>query len=597
MTDAVGRTAGAGDPRRRIVGALGGAGESLLRLGRRISNVWQRSIQLRVVTATLALSIVVVSFLGITVLRQVTDGLLTQQRDTALAQTTAGVRIAQDLLDASGDVEPTGNNQLLRQVVRDLANRAGAEGFEVVLIRDDGASVTSRRVQDDSVPQRLQDRTAEKRSVFWTYTLISYRGDPTQPPVPGMVAGAQVIRPSGASYGLYYLFPLTEQQETLDLVRAALATAGLVLVLLLGAIAWLVTRQVVTPVRMAANIAEQFSAGRLSERMVVRSRDDIAKLATSFNQMASSLQRQIGQLEELSRVQRQFASDVSHELRTPLTTVRMAADVLHESRDEFDPSVRRSAELLQAQLDRFESLLSDLLEISRFDARAVVLSAEPADVRDLAHAVTDGAAPLAARKGSALRLDVPATPCIAEIDSRRIERVLRNLVVNAIEHGEGRDVVVRVAGDDNAVAVAVRDHGVGLKPGETSLVFHRFWRADPARARSTGGTGLGLAISLEDARLHGGWLQAWGEPARGSQFRLTLPQRAGDELTSSPITLVPDDVIPDTGVDGVGAPYRQTGRRPAGAGIEAGTPPSSPSSARAGTGANSDASTEAGRRG
>ena len=597
MTDAVGRTAGAGDPRRRIVGALGGAGESLLRLGRRISNVWQRSIQLRVVTATLALSIVVVSFLGVTVLRQVTDGLLTQQRDTALAQTTAGVRIAQDLLDASGDVEPTGNNQLLRQVVRDLANRAGPEGFEVVLIRDDGASVTSRRVQDDSVPQGLQDRTAEKRSVFWTYTLISYRGDPTQPPVPGMVAGAQIIRPSGDSYGLYYLFPLTEQQETLDLVRAALATAGLVLVLLLGAIAWLVTRQVVTPVRMAANIAEQFSAGRLSERMVVRSRDDIAKLATSFNQMAGSLQRQIGQLEELSRVQRQFASDVSHELRTPLTTVRMAADVLHESRDEFDPSVRRSAELLQAQLDRFESLLSDLLEISRFDAGAVVLSAEPADVRDLAHAVTDGAAPLAARKGSALRLDVPATPCIAEIDSRRIERVLRNLVVNAIEHGEGRDVVVRVAGDDNAIAVAVRDHGVGLKPGETSLVFHRFWRADPARARSTGGTGLGLAISLEDARLHGGWLQAWGEPARGSQFRLTLPRRAGDELTSSPITLVPDDVIPDAGIDGVGVPYRQTGRRPAGAGIEAGTPPSSPTGARASTGANSDGSTEAGRRG
>jgi two-component system sensor histidine kinase MtrB len=560
VTDTAGQTVRDGDSRRRIVSALGSAGEWLLRISRRISNVWQRSIQLRVITATLALSIVVVSFLGITVLRQVTDGLLSQQRDTALAQATAGVRIAQDFLDGSGSVEPTSNNQLLRQIVRDLANRAGAEGFEVVLIRDDGASVTSRRVQDGSVPQRLQDRTAEKRSVFWTYTEISYRGNPPPAPVPGMVAGAQIIPPSGEPYGLYYLFPLTEQQQTLDLVRAALATAGLVLVLLLGAIAWLVTRQVVTPVRMAANIAEQFSAGRLSERMVVRSRDDIAKLATSFNLMAGSLQRQIGQLEELSRVQQQFASDVSHELRTPLTTVRMAADVLHESRDDFDPSVRRSAELLQAQLDRFEALLTDLLEISRFDAGAVVLSAEAADVRDLAHAVAESAAPLAARKGSALRLDVPATPCIAEIDSRRIERVLRNLVVNAIEHGQGRDVVVRVAADDNAVAVAVRDHGVGLKPGESSLVFHRFWRADPARARSTGGTGLGLAIALEDARLHGGWLQAWGEPALGSQFRLTLPQRAGGDLTSSPIAFVPEDASHDTGVRYVGEPYRQTGQ-------------------------------------
>jgi two-component system sensor histidine kinase MtrB len=590
VTDTAGQTVRDGDSRRRIVSALGSAGEWLLRISRRISNVWQRSIQLRVITATLALSIVVVSFLGITVLRQVTDGLLSQQRDTALAQATAGVRIAQDYLDGSGSVEPTSNNQLLRQIVRDLANRAGAEGFEVVLIRDDGASVTSRRVQDGSVPQRLQGRTAEKRSVFWTYTEISYRGNPPPAPVPGMVAGAQIIPPSGEPYGLYYLFPLTEQQQTLDLVRAALATAGLVLVLLLGAIAWLVTRQVVTPVRMAANIAEQFSAGRLSERMVVRSRDDIAKLATSFNLMAGSLQRQIGQLEELSRVQQQFASDVSHELRTPLTTVRMAADVLHESRDDFDPSVRRSAELLQAQLDRFEALLTDLLEISRFDAGAVVLSAEAADVRDLAHAVAESAAPLAARKGSALRLDVPATPCIAEIDSRRIERVLRNLVVNAIEHGQGRDVVVRVAADDNAVAVAVRDHGVGLKPGESSLVFHRFWRADPARARSTGGTGLGLAIALEDARLHGGWLQAWGEPALGSQFRLTLPQRAGGDLTSSPIAFVPEDASHDTGVRYVGEPYRQTGQSD-GVGGDAATGRST----QAGTEHSSGASPEASR--
>jgi two-component system, OmpR family, sensor histidine kinase MtrB len=584
VTEAVGQTERAVDPRGTIARAGGAAGEWILRQVRRIVNMWQRSIQTRVVTATLALSIAVVSLLGITVLSQVTEGLLGQQRDTALAQATSGVRIAQDLLDASSDVEATGSNQLVRQIVRELANRAGAEGFDVVLIRGDASPVTSRQVKADSVPDELRQRSEEKRSIFWTYTLISYRGEPPPPAVPGMVAGAQIIAPSGDAYGLYYLFPLTEQQETLDLVRTALATAGLVLVLLLGAIAWLVTRQVVTPVRMAAKIAEQFSAGRLSERMVVRSRDDMAKLATSFNQMAGSLQRQIGQLEELSRVQRQFASDVSHELRTPLTTVRMAADVLHESRDEFDPAVRRSAELLQAQLDRFEALLADLLEISRFDAGAVVLNPEQVDVRDLAHSVADGAIPLAARKGSAVRLELPATPCVAEIDVRRIERVLRNLVVNAIEHGEGREVVVRVAADEHAVAVTVRDHGVGLKPGESSLVFHRFWRADPARARTTGGTGLGLAISLEDARLHGGWLQAWGEPARGSQFRLTLPRRAQEDLTSSPIPLVPEDTIVDAGLEGTGAPYRRTGQRDGGPG-------------GSGTRTSAAAGTEAGRRG
>jgi len=122
-----------------------------------------------------------------------------------------------------------------------------------------------------------------------------------------------------------------------------------------------------------------------------------------------------------------------------------------------------------------------------------------------------------------------------------VERILRNLLVNAVEHGEGRDVVVTVAADLGAAAVAVRDHGVGLAPGEEQLVFERFWRADPSRARTVGGTGLGLAISLEDARLHGGWLQAWGDKGRGSVFRLTLPRAAGQPIVGSPLPLGPDE--------------------------------------------------------
>ena len=135
----------------------------------------------------------------------------------------------------------------------------------------------------------------------------------------------------------------------------------------------------------------------------------------------------------------------------------------------------------------------------------------------------DVAQQLAERRGSRIEFRLPAEPCVAEMDRRRVERILRNLLVNAVEHGEGRDVLVMSAADRDAVAVAVRDFGVGLAPGEEHLVFDRFWRADPARARTTGGTGLGLAIALEDARLHGGWLEAWGEPGQGSVFRLTLP--------------------------------------------------------------------------
>ena len=152
--------------------------------------------------------------------------------------------------------------------------------------------------------------------------------------------------------------------------------------------------------------------------------------------MARNLQSQIRRLEELSRVQRRFVSDVSHELRTPLTTVRMAADVLHDSREDFDPTAR-SAELLQTQLDRFEELLADLLEISRFDAGAAVLDAEPVDLRML-RAGWWTARVAGRAQGPGVVTLFPDTPGVAEVDTRRIERILRNLVVNAIEHGEGR---------------------------------------------------------------------------------------------------------------------------------------------------------------
>ena len=548
--------------RWRLLGALTAVGRSTARALGRVAAVWQRSIQLRVVTATLALSLAVVVLLGASLLRQVADGLLDSQREAAVADATAGINTAQLQLDAADEAEPAAVGQLLTQLVQDLVNRAGPGGlYDVVLVSsDDGdpsaarSTRVSRRVEPDSVPTALREAVVAEPRVFSTYTEISYLDQGVQP---GLAVGGQIAAPVGGLYEIYYLYPLTEQQQTLDLVRRALATAGLLLVLLLGAIAGLVTRQVVTPVRLAARIAERFAAGRLEERMTVRGRDDIARLASSFNQMAGSLQRQITQLEDLSRVQQRFASDVSHELRTPLTTVRMAADVLHESRDDFDPAVRRSAELLQDQLDRFEALLTDLLEISRFDAGAAALDTETADLRDIVRGVVDVAAPLAQRTRTSLVTDLPGVPCTAEVDTRRVERVLRNLVVNAVEHGEGREVRVSVSADDDAVAVCVRDHGVGLKPGESSLVFHRFWRADPARARTTGGTGLGLSIALEDTRLHGGWLQAWGEPGQGSQFRLTLPRRAGAEVTRSPLPLAPVEPAGGRGLSGVGGPYRR----------------------------------------
>jgi two-component system sensor histidine kinase MtrB len=235
----------------------------------------------------------------------------------------------------------------------------------------------------------------------------------------------------------------------------------------------------------------------------------------------------------------------------------MAADLIHDSRGEFDPTVSRSAELLHNELDRFEELLADLLEISRFDAGAAALDVDETDLRDLVARAVLSAQPIADRWGSVF-LVTERGETGAEVDARRVERILRNLVVNAVEHGEGRPIEIALAGDDTAVAVTVRDHGVGLRPGEAALVFNRFWRADPARARTTGGTGLGLAISLEDARLHDGWLQAWGEPGQGSCFRLTLPRRPGNPISESPLPLRPADARAARPAAGVAAPVAQS---------------------------------------
>lgn len=535
--------------------------------------LWRRNIQLKVVVTTLLMSLGVVLMLGFAVMSSVNNGLLKAKVKASQSQADGGFRAAQDEANSarprsgqdSGAGTPDGGATpptavWMSDLVEQLSS-GGQSAFNVVTLSPTstagGESVRGPRASGgvdpiQSVPEALRSSVDEGTRAYQSNTRIVFNdGRDAQP---GLVIGKRLNDLNGDPYHLYYLFPLTQEEESLGVVRTTLATAGLFVVVLLGAIAWLVVRQVVTPVRMAAGIAERLSAGRLQERMKVTGEDDIARLGEAFNKMAQNLQLKIQQLEELSRMQRRFVSDVSHELRTPLTTVRMAADVIHDARVDFDPVTARSAELLADQLDRFETLLADLLEISRFDAGAAALEAEPIDLREVVRRVVGGAEPLAERKGTHIRVVGDQQPVVAEADARRVERVLRNLVVNAVEHGEGQDVVVRLAVAGGAVAVAVRDYGVGLKPGEATRVFSRFWRADPARARTTGGTGLGLSIALEDARLHGGWLQAWGEPGGGSQFRLTLPRTADEPLRGSPIPLEPDDSRRHRGLNDAGLP-------------------------------------------
>lgn len=505
------------------------------------SRLWWSSLPIRVVGSTLLASALVITLGGVLLIQQATEGVLSGKRQAALAEASVAVATAQRQLRAA-DASTGTVNDLLTQLAFDVANRGTVSGQYQVILQGPASDIRSGRVLPESVPQSLRDEVArdtESGQLWMTPTLVVYADRPSEP---GLAIGVNLETPALAHYPMYLIFPLTTEQETLAVLQRAAISTGFLLILLLAIIAALVSRQVVAPIREARLQAEQITTGRLTDRVTVRGTDDLASLARSMNNMAAELQKQITQLEDLSRVQQRFVSDVSHELRTPLTTVRMAAEVLHDARADFNPLEQRSVELLQHELDRFEALLADLLEISRFDAGAAELTREVADLREVVANEVEAQQAFAERSGSALLIS-SAGPCAAEIDVRRVRRILRNLITNAIEHGEGRPIDILIAGDDKAVAVAVRDHGVGFEASQVKQVFLRFWRADPARNRTVGGTGLGLSIAMEDARLHGGWLNAWGRPGQGAQFRLTLPRQAGAVLEISPLPVVPRDLL------------------------------------------------------
>lgn len=523
----------------RLERSLAPIGAWFTDLGTASGHLWRRSLQLRVIVSTLTLSLIVITILGVVLTSQITDRLLDAKVNAAEEEINRVRAVVEDkvsgvydvdtlrktLTDARGEVSDSGGT----------GRSGGAAGsFDTALIAVGGS--TQQQVEAGpvaEVPAELR-RFVQRNQISYQFATVA---DPD-----GYHGRALIIGSPSAevpTLEVYLIFPLANEESSLALMRGTMMIGGLVLLVLLAAITALVTRQVVLPIRSAARIASRFADGRLKERMLVRGEDDMARLAQAFNEMAESLSNQITQLEEFGNLQRRFTSDVSHELRTPLTTVRMAADLIHGSSDQLDPALARSAELLVTELDRFEGLLNDLLEISRHDAGVAELQVESLDVRMCARAAISTVRHLAKDAGVEVVTDLPEDPVVAEVDPRRVERVLRNLLANAIDHSEGKPVLIRMRGDAeaNAVAFVVRDQGIGLRPGEDKLVFNRFWRSDPSRMRRSGGTGLGLSISVEDAHLHAGRLEAWGELGVGACFRLTLPMTRGRKMGISPLPL------------------------------------------------------------
>lgn len=491
----------------------------------------------RVIASTLFLGIGAVVVLGAYVTTEIRDGLVDKRIERILAESARDIQTVQQRIEAStaetqGDLQQLVNDQL------DSLRAGGGEGRDLVLLREQSNTSevfltlsASDRTFVSVISQDLREAVEPDSGQFWQSVAKPETGQPA------VVVGAPLKVRSAGDYELYFVYTLADEQETLALIRRVLALGGSALVAVVLLMTWTFTLQAVRPVRTAARIASRLAEGHLTERMLVKGSDEMATLARTFNDMASSLQRQINRMEDLSRLQRRFVSDVSHELRTPLTTIRMASDVLHESRDSFEPAVARSAELLAMQLDRFELLLSDLLEISRIDAGAALLDFEERDITDVVKDQVEGLYLAAREQGVTLRLWVQQGEHVASVDAPRVGRIVRNLLSNAIEHAQGGPVDIGVASTQRTVAVVVRDYGVGLSSAQVQRVFDRFWRADPARARTMGGTGLGLSIAREDAQLHDGALEAWGLPGEGASFRLMLPRSSRGLGVKEPLPL------------------------------------------------------------
>jgi two-component system sensor histidine kinase MtrB len=487
---------------------------------------WRRNLQLRLIILTFVISASVLGGVGVLLVNQVTSGLLEAKQQSALTESIAARLEVQRLVDASdiGLVAPN-NTRLVDSVITALAVRAGSPGLYDALFLSDPDLVGvpergTKLISEASIPDSLRSAIRERDRQAWVYSTLIYDGGyETQ----GLVVGSPVSIPRIGAYELYLLFPLDNEQRTIDLVKQGVAATGIILLVSLMVLAWFVTSRVTDPVREAAQIAAQIASGDLDRRMQVNGEDDIARLAGSFNEMATSLQSQIIRLESLSQVQQQFVSDVSHELRTPLTTVRMASEMIYNARADFDPDMARSAELLRNQVDRFDLLLSDLLEMSKIDAGAAPLESAPVDLSVITEAILKDNAVIASEHKTSFEFSsFGDTTVIA--DKRRVSRIIRNLVVNAIEHCNETKVEIEITSNDSCVSISVRDRGQGIAVEDLSRVFGRFWRADPARQRTLGGTGLGLSISAEDAALHGGIIEVWGAPNEGAQFVLTLPR-------------------------------------------------------------------------
>ena len=508
--------------------------------------LWVHSLQFRSVTSAGIMMLIAFIAVGTSLSNQIATSLFENKKNQALEESIKGFDNVQSVFDGSSEART--DSEIRRNVTRALTllDASGDTQRRWVLVPLDQQSKKGfipeqsgdNALDAATIPEDFKSTVRDSPGgVFWEKKDLSEPEKSNGEPYPALIIGTSVSIPQNPDYGLFVVYDLSESSSTITYINVVLGTGFTVLLILVLSIVWFVTRLAVRPITLTAITAEKLAAGDLNRRVSVRGKHQAARLGISFNKMADSLQDQITQLERLSTLQQRFVSDVSHELRTPLSTVRLSSELLYDSRDTLNPVQSRSVELMHNQVDRFQALLSDLLEISRFDAGSAVLNIDAEDFMSVLNDVLVEVIPHLERTGTRLIVHSEQAHIDIDIDRVRIERVLRNLLFNAIEHGESKPVDIYIATNATNLGVAVRDHGIGLSEEEAAQVFNRFWRADTSRKRTLGGTGLGLSITAEDVRLHGGRIEAWGMKGKGACFTMNLPLVHGGELGPSPVLI------------------------------------------------------------
>lgn len=459
-------------------------------LARRLSVTRRLGLRARITLAFAVGTLLLSALLSATTWALTRENLLNQREDSAM------VLVFQNARTVQNRVNPETDQQAL------LSSLSTPQGARPVLYYDHKYVPLTPEYGQDALPAALRDAVIRGQPSEMRYSLRGEMQLAVGIPIPSV----------DAAY--FEIISLDELESTLAALGVSLVGASLVTTLAGAGLGWWASRRALRPLTGVSTAAMALAAGRLDTRLEASDDPDLRPITQSFNDMAQTLQDRIEQ-------DARFASDVSHELRSPLMTLAASIEVMNNQRDDLPDRARAALDLMVADIDRFQQLVEDLLEISRFDAGVAHLELAEVNLAELVmQAVThstDADVPI--------ELDAALAGLVVHADKRRIVRVIANLLDNAGKYGGG-PTSVSLRRVDDGIQIAVEDGGEGVSAEDKSVIFERFARGALAGRRgSTDGVGLGLALVAEHVNLHGGrvWVEDRADGTDGARFVVELP--------------------------------------------------------------------------